>query len=68
MPYSTNLTDSEWEIIEPLVNQILPLKKKTLPPNWTKIEILKGIARSTQNGCNWANLSRSVQKNKTISL
>jgi hypothetical protein len=31
MPYSTNLTDAEWETLEPLLNQILPLKKKFCP-------------------------------------
>ena len=35
MPYSSNLTDSEWFILEPLLHQILPLQKKTRPPNWT---------------------------------
>ncbi|MDQ2099980.1 MAG: hypothetical protein QQW96_20310 [Tychonema bourrellyi B0820] len=40
MPYSTNLTDAEWETLSPLLNQILPKKKKTRPPNWTQREIL----------------------------
>ena len=36
MPYSSSLTDQEWKIIEPL----LPKKKKTNPPKWSKREIL----------------------------
>ncbi|NQE38388.1 hypothetical protein [Microcoleus asticus] len=55
MPYSTNLTDAEWEVLSPLLSQILPLKKKTRPPNWTQREILNGIARSTQA---WLQLRR----------
>ncbi|MGH8002716.1 MAG: transposase [Brasilonema sp.] len=39
MPYSSSLTDQEWEIIKPL----LPKKKITKPPTWTKREILDGI-------------------------
>ncbi|MBD0387739.1 MAG: transposase [Nostoc sp. C3-bin3] len=39
MPYSSSLSDKEWEIIEPL----LPQKKQTRPPKWTKRQILDGI-------------------------
>jgi len=35
MGYSSSLSDQEWEIIEPL----LPRKKKTRPPTWTKRQI-----------------------------
>jgi len=41
--YSSNVTDNEWEIIEPL----LPQKKKTRPPVWTKRQILFGDILST---------------------
>jgi transposase len=36
MSYTTDLTEQEWLIIEPL----LPVKKKTNPPVWSKREIL----------------------------
>ncbi|MBF2062774.1 transposase, partial [Fischerella thermalis] len=49
MPYSSSLTDKEWEIIEPL----LPQKKQTRPPKWTKRQILDGIFYQLKNGCNW---------------
>ncbi|MBD2364883.1 hypothetical protein H6G36_27590 [Anabaena minutissima FACHB-250] len=29
MAYSSNLTDAEWEIFEPLLQKILPTKKQT---------------------------------------
>jgi len=60
MPYSTNLTDAEWEILSPLLNQILPHKKKTRPPNWTQREILNGIFYQLKNGCNWADLPKDL--------
>ncbi|WP_445251458.1 MULTISPECIES: transposase [unclassified Microcoleus] len=41
---------------EPLLHQILPLKKQTLPPNSTKREILDGIFYQLKNGCYWADL------------
>ena len=31
MPYSTNLTDTEWETLSPLVSQILLIKNKNRP-------------------------------------
>ncbi|MGH7997928.1 MAG: transposase [Brasilonema sp.] len=56
MPYSSSLTDQEWEILEPLLSEILPTKKQTRPPNWTKTEILDGIFYQLKNGCNWQDL------------
>ncbi|MDZ8035384.1 transposase [Nostoc sp. DedSLP04] len=56
MPYSSSLTDEEWIILEPLLPQILPIKKQTRPPNWTKREILDGIFYQLKNGCNWEDL------------
>ncbi|WP_200860995.1 transposase [Fischerella thermalis] len=44
MPYPSSLTDKEWEIIEPL----LPQKKQTRPPKWTKRQILDGYILSTE--------------------
>ena len=51
MGYSSDLTDKEWEIIEPL---LLSQKQKTRPPAWTKRELLNGIFYQLKNGCNWA--------------
>ena len=52
MGYSSSLTDKEWEIIEPL----LPKKKRTKPPTWSKPEILDGVLYQLKNGCNWCDL------------
>lgn len=46
MPYSSSLTDQEWEIIKPL----LPKKQRTKPPTWTKREILDGIFYQLKKG------------------
>jgi transposase len=56
MKYSSSLTDAEWEILEPLLPQILPQKKRTRPCDWTKREILDGILYQLKNGCNWEDL------------
>ncbi len=62
MGYTTDLSDKEWEIIEPL----LPKKKKTRPPEWTKREILNGIFYQLKNGCNWADLPKDLPPYSTV--
>ncbi|EKE96966.1 hypothetical protein FDUTEX481_06109 [Tolypothrix sp. PCC 7601] len=52
MAYSSNLTDAEWEIFEPLLQEILPTKKQTRLTNWPKRDIFNGIPYQLKNGCN----------------
>ena len=66
MPYSSSLTDEEWEILEPLLSQLLPQKKRTRPPNWTKREILDGIFYQLKNGCNWEDLPKALPPYSTV--
>ncbi len=54
MAYSSSLTDAEWAVLEPLLPQILPQKKRTRPADWTKRELLDGILYQFKNGCHWA--------------
>ncbi|MBW4588232.1 transposase [Aetokthonos hydrillicola Thurmond2011] len=58
MGYSSDLTDAEWEIFEPLLLERLPTKKQTRPTNWTKREIFNGILYQLKNGCNWQDLPK----------
>jgi transposase len=60
MPYSSSLTDKEWEVIEPLLLEALPPNKRTRPSNWTKREIFYGILYQLKNGCNWQDLLRAL--------
>lgn len=62
MAYSSSLTDKEWEIIAPL----LPQKKKTRPPLWTKRQILDGIFYQLKNGCNWCDLPKDLPPYSTV--
>jgi transposase len=62
MPYSSSLSDKEWEIIEPL----LPQKKQTRPPKWTKRQILDGIFYQLKNGCNWCDLPKDLPPYSTV--
>ncbi len=62
MPYSSDLSDKEWEIIEPL----LPKKKQTRPLLWSKRQILNGVLYQLKNGCNWGNLPRDLPPYSTV--
>lgn len=62
MPYSSSLTDQEWAIIEPL----LPKKKRTRPPRWSKRQILDGIFYQLKNGCNWCDLPKDLPPYSTV--
>jgi transposase len=41
MAYSSSLTDKEWELLEPLLSEVLPKNKPDL--RWTKRELLDGV-------------------------
>lgn len=62
MPYSSSLTDKEWEIIEPL----LPKNKQTRPPKWSKRQILDGVFYQLKNGCNWGDLPKDLPPYSTV--
>ena len=62
MSYSTDLTEGEWLIIEPL----LPRNKKTRTPKLSKREILNGIFYQLKNGCNWCDLPKDLPPYSTV--
>jgi transposase len=66
MAYSSSLTDEEWKILEPLLLQAIPTKKRTRPPNWTKREIVDGILYQLKNGCNWEDLPKDLPPYSTV--
>lgn len=66
MAYSSSLSDKEWEIFEPLLLKILPPKKQTRPPAWTKREIVDGILYQLKNGCNWEDLPKDLPPYSTV--
>lgn len=66
MSYSSSLSDSEWEVLEPLLVEILPPKKRTRPSNWTKRDIIDGIFYQLKNGCNWQDLPKDLPPYSTV--
>ncbi len=66
MAYSSSLTDKEWEILEPLLPEILPQKKRTRPMCWSIRHILDGILYQLKNGCNWRDLPKDLPPDSTV--
>lgn len=66
MPYSSSLSDAEWRILEPLLREILPQKKRTRPSHWSQREIIDGMLYQLKNGCNWQDLPRDFPPYSTV--
>jgi transposase len=66
MPYSSSLTDREWEVLEPILKQVLPLKKKTRPPEWSHRQLLDGMLYQLKSGCNWGDLPKDLPPYSTV--
>jgi transposase len=62
MPYSSSLIDKEWRITRVLV----PKKKLTKPPIWSKRDILDSVFYQLKNRCNWFGLSRDLPPYLTV--
>jgi transposase len=62
MSYNSDLTDDEWNILEPL----MPYKKLTRPLIWTKREIMNGVLYQLKNGCNWVDLPKDLPPYSTV--
>ena len=56
-PYPSNLTDSEWNLIEPLMPGPSLLGR---PPRYTKRAILDGIFYVVRSGCSWRMLPHDL--------
>jgi len=66
MAYSISLTDIEWEILESLLPEVLPIKKKTKPLSWSYRELIDGLLYQLKNGCNWKDLPKDLPPYSTV--
>ena len=66
MTYSSSLTDAEWELLEPLLLEVLPPKKKIRPLDWSYRAIIDGILYRLKNGCNWEDLPNDLPPYSTV--
>ena len=56
-PYSTDLTDAQWQVLEPLVPAA---KTGGRPPKYPRREVLNAVLYLTRNGCAWRNLPHDL--------
>jgi putative transposase len=61
--YATDLTNAEWQILEPLIPAAKPGGR---PPKWTRRIILNGIFYLVRSGCHWRLLPREFPPWKTV--
>jgi transposase len=66
MPYSSSLTDAEWEVFEPQLLKALPPKKKTCPMKWPLRAIVDAVLYQLKNGCNWIDLPKDFPPYSTV--
>jgi transposase len=66
MAYSSNLSDAEWQVIEPLFKETLPAKKQTRPSNWSKRELFDAMLYQLKSGCNWGDLPSDFPPYSTV--
>lgn len=60
-PYSTDLTDAEWAILEPLVPAVKSgTAKGGRPPKYDRRQIINGIFYLLRNGVSWRNLPHDL--------
>jgi transposase len=66
MAYSSSLKDQEWAVLEPVLQQALPPKKKTRPSNWSQRELFDGMLYQLKSGCNWNDLPSDFPPYSTV--
>lgn len=66
MTYSSSLKDREWEVLEPVLKQSLPPKKRTRPMAWSYRQLLDGMLYQLKSGCNWEDLPKDLPPYSTV--
>ncbi len=66
MSYTSDLTDEEWSIVEPLLLEHLSSKKRTCPVKWSYRVIFNAILYQLKSGCNWRDLPKDFPPYSTV--
>lgn len=65
-PYSTDLSDAEWQLLEPLLPQRRPGDGRGAPRTHSRREILNAIFYQARTGCAWEDLPRDFPPKGTV--
>lgn len=66
MGYSSDLTAEELEVLEPLLEEVMPTRQKTRPCAWSMDAIINGMLYQVKNGCRWADLPKDLPPYSTV--
>ena len=66
MSYTSGLNAQEWSIVEPLLLEYLPRKKRTRPLKWSYREIFDAVLYQLKNGCKWKDLPKDFPPYSTV--
>lgn len=65
-PYSTDLNEAEWALLEPLLPQRRPGDGRGAPRKHSHREILNAIFYQARTGCPWEDLPRDFPPKSTV--
>jgi len=65
-PYSSNLNDAEWAVVETLLNDLLPKKKQTRPQKCSYRLLFDAMLYQLKNGCHWADLPNDFPPSSSV--
>jgi transposase len=66
MSYSSDLSDKDWVIIEPLLSSMLKFSGSGRRSHWSNRELLNGMLYQLKNGCNWGDLPKDYPPYSTV--
>ncbi len=66
MSYSSDLSDKDWAIIEPLLSSLLAYSGSGRRSKWCNRDFLSGMLYQLKNGCNWCDLPKDYPPYSTV--
>ena len=66
MSYSSDLSDKDWMIMEPLLSSLLTVSGSGRRSRWSNRELLNGMLYQLKNGCNWVDLPKDYPPYSTV--
>ena len=66
MSYSSDLSDKDWAIIDPLLSSLLTISGSGRRSKWSNRELLNGMLYQLKNGCNWVDLPKDHPPYSTV--
>ena len=66
MSYSSDLSDKDWAIMEPLLSSLLKISGSGRRSKWSNRELLNGMLYQLKNGCNWVDLPKDYPPSSTV--